>query len=82
MFGEDPADVGNRVPFYSDAAVDAWRDLIADVHRFDFSKLDYDVIGTLFERLIDPAERHRYGQYYTPPAGRRPAERVRHPHRR
>ena len=67
VFGDDPANVGNRVPFYSDAAVAAWRDLIADVHRFDFSKLDYDVIGTLFERLIDPAERHRYGQYYTRP---------------
>ncbi len=31
------------------------------------SRLDYDVIGRIFERLIDPAERHKFGQFYTRP---------------
>jgi methylase of polypeptide subunit release factors len=65
VFGEDHAGVGSRIPFYSDAAVAPWRELIDQIHEFDFSKLDYEVIGTIFERLIGPEERHKYGQYYT-----------------
>jgi type I restriction-modification system DNA methylase subunit len=33
----------------------------------DFSKLGYDVIGRIFERLIPPDERHDFGQYFTSP---------------
>ncbi|EQD25895.1 N-6 DNA methylase, partial [mine drainage metagenome] len=54
-----------RIPFYADAAVDYWRVLIEQIHDFDFSKLDYEVIGGIFERLISPEERHKYGQFYT-----------------
>jgi len=45
VFGEDHASVGNRIPFYSDAAVAPWRELIGEIHEFDFSRLDYEVIG-------------------------------------
>jgi len=65
VFGEGHASVGNRIPFYSDAAVHPWRELVDQIHEFDFSKLDYEVIGAIFERLISPEERHKYGQYYT-----------------
>jgi hypothetical protein len=65
VFGEEHSSIGNRIPFYSDKAVSHWRDLIARIHEFDFSKLDYEVIGSIFERLISPEERHKYGQYYT-----------------
>lgn len=65
VFGEDHKGVGNRVPFYSDDAVPHWRALIDQIHVFDFSKLDYEVIGNVFERLISPEERHKFGQYYT-----------------
>ena len=37
------------------------------IEEFDFSSLDFDVIGQLYERLIDPRERRRYGQFYTSP---------------
>ncbi|MFH0910473.1 MAG: N-6 DNA methylase [Planctomycetota bacterium] len=67
VFGEDHAGIGNRIPFYSDAAVDSWRSLINDIHEYDFSKIDYEVIGSIFERLISPEERHKYGQFYTRP---------------
>ncbi|MDP2983683.1 MAG: N-6 DNA methylase [Candidatus Latescibacter sp.] len=33
--------------------------------RYDFSKLGYDVIGRIFERLIPQSERHHMGQYFT-----------------
>jgi len=65
VFGEDHTAVGNRIPFYSDIAVPYWRDLIGQIHEFDFSKLDYEVIGNIFERLISPEERHKFGQFYT-----------------
>ena len=65
VFGEEHFSIGNRIPFYSDAAVSYWRALINEIHEFDFSKLDYEIIGSIFERLISPAERHKYGQFYT-----------------
>ena len=65
IFGDDPKDMGRRIPFYADAAVQAWRGLIDQIHEFDFSKLDYEVVGSIFERLIGPEERHKYGQFYT-----------------
>lgn len=35
--------------------------------RYDFSKIGYDVIGRIFERLIPIKERHILGQYFTNP---------------
>jgi hypothetical protein len=67
VFGEDHRELGNLIPFYSDSAVVHWRELINQIHHFDFSKLDYEVIGNIFERFISPEERHKYGQYYTRP---------------
>ncbi len=67
VFGEDPRDLGARVPFYSDEAVPHWRELVKGIHRFDFTKLNYDVIGRIFERLVGPEERHKYGQFFTRP---------------
>jgi len=65
VFGEDHSRVGNRIPFYSDNTVPYWGALINQIHEFDFSKLDYEIIGSIFERLISPDERHKYGQFYT-----------------
>jgi len=65
VFGEDFREIGNRLPFYSDQAVPHWRELINQIHEFDFSKLDYEIIGHIFERLNSPEERHKYGQFYT-----------------
>lgn len=67
VFGEEHASIGNRIPFYSNSSVPHWRELINQIHAFDFSKLDYEIIGNIFERLIAPEERHKYGQFYTKP---------------
>jgi len=37
------------------------------LRRYDFSKIGYDVIGRIFERLIPINERHNLGQYFTSP---------------
>lgn len=65
VFGEDALGLGSRVPFYNDGVVDFWRAFVAEIHEFDFSRLDYEVVGNIFERLISPEERRKFGQYYT-----------------
>lgn len=65
VFGEEHSLIGNRIPFYADNAVVHWRGLINQIHEFDFSKLDYEIIGNIFERLIAPEERRKFGQFYT-----------------
>lgn len=67
VFGFELNDLATRIPFYPESGMDGWRSLIDHIERFDFSRLDYDVIGRIFERLIGPEERHKYGQYYTRP---------------
>lgn len=60
-------DFGDRLPFVSDDSVADWRDLVRLLDKYDFAHIDVDVIGAMYERLITPAERHRYGQHYTHP---------------
>ena len=43
------------------------KELVNVLRRYDFSKLGYDVIGRIFERLIPEDERHNLGQYFTSP---------------
>ena len=56
---------GDCLAFLNDASVEAWRSLINQVDKYDFTALDYDIIGQIFDGLISPRERHRYGQHYT-----------------
>jgi hypothetical protein len=58
-------DFGDTLPFLEDATVVSWRELLRELEGFDFGKIEYDIIGHIFERLISPEERHRYGQHYT-----------------
>lgn len=43
------------------------KELISVLRKYDFSKLGYDIIGRIFERLIPYEERHNLGQYFTNP---------------
>jgi len=43
------------------------KELVNVLKQYDFSKLGYDVIGRIFERLIPQDERHNLGQYFTSP---------------
>lgn len=65
VFGENALGYGNRVPFFNDGVVDFWKAFIEEIDEFDFSRLDYEVIGNIFERLIAPEERSKFGQFYT-----------------
>lgn len=56
---------GNCLPLLNDVVVDDWRRLIKQVDDYDFTSIPYDIIGSIFEGLISPVERHRNGQHYT-----------------
>jgi len=45
--------------------VEGIKRLIAELNKYDFSKIGYDIIGKVFEKLIPKTERHKLGQYFT-----------------
>ncbi|BCB95779.1 hypothetical protein JZK55_07010 [Dissulfurispira thermophila] len=47
------------------AVVEEIKELIKILKRYDFSKIGFDIIGRIFERLIPQEERHNLGQYFT-----------------
>ena len=47
--------------------VEEIKELIGVLKHYDFSRLGYDIIGRIFERLIPTQERHNLGQYFTNP---------------
>lgn len=47
------------------AVVEEIKGLIRILKRYDFSKIGFDIIGRIFERLIPQEERHNLGQYFT-----------------
>lgn len=57
----------DTLPFLAPVALAGWRNLIDHIDAYDFTRLNYDIVGRVFERLISPKERHRYGQHYTMP---------------
>lgn len=43
------------------------REFIQELERYDLTTFDKDVIGRVYENVIPAEDRHRLGQYYTPP---------------
>ena len=52
VFKPDEDDLGYSIPFLSPMAPGDWARLIERIEEFDFSSLDFDVIGQMYERLI------------------------------
>lgn len=62
-----PQDFGSSLPFLAPQAHQVWPRVIRRIEEFDFTRLDFDIIGQLYERLIGDRERRQYGQFYTSP---------------
>ena len=67
VFAPEQDDVGYTIPFLSAVAPADWANLVRRIEEFDFSTLDFEVIGQMYERLINANERRRFGQFYTSP---------------
>ncbi len=61
------SDIVFQIPFVSDAVIELVIDILDTGKYYDFSKIPYDIIGRIFEELIREDERHKLGQYFTPP---------------
>ena len=46
--------------------IDLVRRIVAHVRRFKLRDVEADILKALYELLIDRAERHGLGEYYTP----------------
>ena len=58
-------DWATALVFQPDNALHAWRGLLRGIEAVDFSNVPSDVVGRVFQKLIGPEERHRYGQHFT-----------------
>jgi type I restriction-modification system DNA methylase subunit len=57
----------NDLVFAPNGAVDAWRGFLRGIESVDFRDVPADVVGLIFQKLISPEERHRFGQHFTGP---------------
>ncbi len=46
-------------------SIESWRKFIEAVEKFQFKEIPTDVLGGVFQKLISPEERHKFGQHYT-----------------
>lgn len=58
-------DWATELVFHPINALDAWRGLLRGIESVDFREVPSDVVGRIFQKLIGPDERHRYGQHFT-----------------
>ena len=61
----DAKDWAIALVFHPTGAMDAWRGLLRGIEPVDFREVSSDVVGRIFQKLIGPEERHRYGQHFT-----------------
>jgi hypothetical protein len=55
-----------RRPDAAAALRPAWVRLLARLATFDLSRIDEDVLKTVYQDLVDKDQRHKLGEYYTP----------------
>ena len=58
-------DWATELVFHPAVALDAWRGVLRGIESVDFREVPSDVVGRIFQKLIGPEERHRYGQHFT-----------------
>ncbi|MCM8803501.1 MAG: N-6 DNA methylase [Candidatus Omnitrophica bacterium] len=57
----------DEIPLPQDI-IETLNEFLDEVSTYDLDKIPSDIIGRIYEGLIPKEERHRLGQYYTPPA--------------
>jgi methylase of polypeptide subunit release factors len=51
--------------FGHEHSLDAWNSVLENLRPFNFKEIRTDILGGIFKRLIEPEERHKFGQHYT-----------------
>lgn len=65
LFYPFETDWGGLNVFGHEDAADAWRSVLENLRPFNFKAIRSDILGAIFQRLIAPEERHKFGQFYT-----------------
>jgi hypothetical protein len=65
IFYPQVGDWAGAMVFASDIACQGWKGVLAHLAEYDFRKIPYDIIGHIFQRLISPEERQKFGQFFT-----------------
>ena len=58
-------DWAGRLVFEGLGALTAWQAALVGIEHYDFSEISSDIVGRVFQRLVSPEERHRWGQHFT-----------------
>ena len=58
-------DWASGLVFEGDGALTAWRAFLRGIESIDFREVRSDIVGRIFQKLISPEERHKYGQHFT-----------------
>jgi methylase of polypeptide subunit release factors len=65
LFYPAEKDWAGRQVFEGAGAIAAWQRALNGIERYDFGQIGSDVVGKVFQRLVSPEERHRWGQHFT-----------------
>ncbi|MGH7985080.1 MAG: N-6 DNA methylase [Candidatus Binataceae bacterium] len=65
FYPDEKQDWAGPLVFAHPSALDAWRGTLRGIEAYDFSHISSEVVGRIFQRLISPEERHRWGQHFT-----------------
>jgi tRNA1(Val) A37 N6-methylase TrmN6 len=65
LFYPHEQDWAGRLVFEGHGALDAWNATLRGIEGYDFKAISSDVVGKVFQRLVSPEERHRWGQHFT-----------------
>jgi len=58
-------DWAGALVFASGTACQGWTGLFTNLAQYNFRQIPYDIIGGIFQKLISPEERQKFGQFYT-----------------
>ncbi|MBL7911665.1 MAG: N-6 DNA methylase [Bacteroidia bacterium] len=61
------SDIIFQIPFVCESVIELIKETLETEGHYDFSAIPFDIIGRIFEELIREDERHKLGQYFTPP---------------
>ena len=64
LFYPHERDWASALVFEPPGAIQAWKGVLRAIQGVDFLQVSSDVLGSIFQRLIGPEERHRYGQRF------------------
>lgn len=65
IFYPEVDDWAGALIFGSEKARQGWKGVFANLAHYNFREIPYDIVGGIFQKLISPEERQKFGQFYT-----------------